>query len=142
MSKQALKITIGGLIILGGYIFAYKYGYVKGLLDFQLAFEEDDRKRRAERPRRGYSEYYHRSITPREEKYILNSRSEAEEVLTGLKSILKTYGLVTVADYKDLIAVPATFHDNKRGWTDISSAEIIGSFHWWTVVLPEPTKLN
>ena len=141
MFKQVLKITTGGLVILGGYVFAYKYGYVRGLLDLQMAFEEDDKKRR-ERPKRGYSEYYRRSSEPRDDIYVLNSRTEAEEVLEKLRNILTDYGSVTVADYKELIGITSTFTENKLGWTDLSNAEIIRSFDGWTVVLPKPKKLD
>ena len=137
MFKQVLKITTGGLVILGGYVFAYKYGYVRGLLDLQMAFEEDDKKRR-ERPKRGYSEYYRRSSEPRDDIYVLNSRTEAEEVLEKLRNILTDYGSVTVADYKELIGITSTFTENNLGWTDLSKAEIIRSFDGWTVALPTP----
>lgn len=141
MLTKVLKITTGGLVILGGYVFAYKYGYVRGLLDLQMSLEEDYKKR-SERPKRGYSEYYRRSSEPRDDIYILNSRTEAEEVLENLRNILTNYGSVTVADYKELIGIISSFKENKLGWTDLSNAEIIRSFDGWTVVLPEPKKLD
>lgn len=113
MLTKVLKITTGGLVILGGYVFAYKYGYVRGLLDLQMALEEDYKK-----------------------------RSEAEEVLEKLRNILTDYGSVTVVDYKELIGIISSFKENKLGWTDLSNAEIIRSFDGWTVVLPKPKKLD
>ena len=141
MFNKALKITTGGLIILGGYISAYQYGYVRGVLACKKVINEPYQKK-SDRPKRGYSEYYRRSTKPRDEKYILSSEDEAKEVLEGLRDILNNYGLASVADYKDLVGVAGTVDDNMQGWTDLSGAEVVGSFHGWTVVLPEPTKLN
>ena len=103
---------------------------------------EEDYKKRSERPKRGYSEYYRRSSEPRDDIYILNSRTEAEEVLEKLRNILTDYGSVTVVDYKELIGIISSFKENKLGWTDLSNAEIIRSFDGWTVVLPKPKKLD
>ena len=60
MSNKALKITIGGLIILGGYISAYQYGYVCGVLACQKVINEPYQKK-SERPKRGYNVYYHQN---------------------------------------------------------------------------------
>ena len=137
MLAKVLKITAGGLVVLGGYVFAYRYGYVQGLLDLELALEEDHKKR-SKRPKSGYCDYYRRSSEPRDDIYVLNSREEAEEVLENLRNILTDYGSVTVADYKELIGITSTFTENKLGWTDLSKAEIIWSFDGWTVALPTP----
>ena len=132
MLTKVLKITTGGLVILGGYIFAYRYGYIRGLL-------EEDYK---ERKKRGYKPYYHRSTKPRDDVFILETREEAERALSDLRYLHSKYGHVTVTDYKSLIGIENEPGDNRRGWTDISSAEIICSFYGWTVVLSEPKKLD
>ena len=140
MITKVLKITTGGLIILGGYIFAYKYGYVKGLLDLKMAFDEDDRKRR-ERKKVSYSHYYSSSGS-REDLYILSSREEAEEVLATLHDILEKYGQVTVVDYKELVGVSSSYTENKRGWTDLSDAHVERTFDGWVVVLSDYKDLD
>ena len=50
MLTKILKITTGGLVILGGCVFAYRYGHARGLLD------EEGYK---ERKKRGLKPYYH-----------------------------------------------------------------------------------
>ena len=138
MLTKVLKITTGGLIVLGGYIFAYRYGHIRGLLDLELALEEDYK----ERKKRGYKPYYHRSTNPRDDAFILETREEAERVLSDLRYLHSKYGYVTVTDYKSLIGIENELGDNRLGWTDLSSAEIICSFDGWTVVLSEPKKLD
>ena len=138
MFKQVLKIATGGLVILGGYVFVYEYGYIRGLLDLQMALEEEYK----ERKKRGYKPYYHRSTKPRDDVFILETREEAERALSDLRYLHSKYGYVTVTSYKSLIGIENEPGDNGRGWTDLSSAEIICSFDGWTVVLPEPKKLD
>ena len=55
MLAKVLKITAGGLVVLGGYVFAYRYGYAQGLLDLELALEDDYKGRK----KQGYKPYYH-----------------------------------------------------------------------------------
>ena len=138
MLTKVLKITTGGLIVLGGYVFAYRYGYIRGLLDLQMTLEEDYK----ERKKRGYKSYYHRSTKPRDDVFILETRDEAERALSDLRYLHSKYGYVTVTDYKSLIGIENEPCDNRLGWTDLSSAEIICSFDGWTVVLSEPKKLD
>ena len=140
MSNKALKITIGGLIILGGYIGAYQSGYVCGVLACKKVINEPYQKK-SEHPKRWYNVYYHRSTKPRNDVYILNSREDAINLLKDLRYLLSRYGKVTVNDYKNLMGIENGLGDNERGWTDLSGAEIVGSLGGWTVVLPGPKDL-
>lgn len=54
---------------------------------------------------------------------ILESRGEAERVLTRMDELIDTYGFVTVADLYDLVGKTCNYTDNKYGWTNLSSAE-------------------
>ena len=72
----------------------------------------DDHRGSYSSTRRGYS---HDDI-------ILDSRSEAEEVLTRMEELIATYGIVSVADLYDLVGVTCQYTDNKYGWTNIRSA--------------------
>ena len=38
---------------------------------------------------------------------------------------MEAYGLVRVADFYDLVGVTGNYTDNKYGWTNIRSAEIV-----------------
>lgn len=56
---------------------------------------------------------------------ILGSRGEAEDVLDRMGELIDTYGVVSVADLKDLVGISGPYTDNKYGWTSIRSAEIV-----------------
>ena len=54
---------------------------------------------------------------------VLDSRGEAERVLTCMDELIETYGFVTVADLYDLVGKSCNYTDNKYGWTNLRSAE-------------------
>ena len=57
---------------------------------------------------------------------ILDSRGEAEEVLSRMDELMDTYGVVSVADLYDLVGVSCNYTDNKYGWTgSLRTAEAI-----------------
>lgn len=56
---------------------------------------------------------------------ILESRGEAEEVLSRMDELIDTYGIVSVADLYDLVGITGSYTDNKYGWTDIRSAKAV-----------------
>lgn len=54
---------------------------------------------------------------------ILDSRGEAEEVLSRMDELIDSYGFVTVADLYDLVGKSCNYTDNKYGWRNLRSAE-------------------
>lgn len=54
---------------------------------------------------------------------VLDSRGEAERVLTCMDEMIDTYGFVTVADLYDLVGRTCNYTDNKYGWTNLRNAE-------------------
>lgn len=57
---------------------------------------------------------------------ILDSRGEAEEVLSRMDELMDTYGVVSVADLYDLVGVSCNYTDNKYGWTgSLRTAEAV-----------------
>lgn len=82
-----------------------------------------------------YSNYYNKSerrssnINNREGRHdfrdiILETRGEAEEVLSNLVDLVYDYGSASVADLYDLVGITGNFTDNKYGWTDMSGASV------------------
>ena len=55
---------------------------------------------------------------------ILETRGEAEAVLSRMDEIMEEYEVVRVADLYDLVGVTGEHTDNKYGWTNIRNAEI------------------
>jgi hypothetical protein len=77
--------------------------------------ESDRNAASSNRTRNGYSY----------DDIALESRQEAEEVLTRMDELVDTYGEVTVADLYDLVGVTCEFTDNNYGWTNIRNAKVV-----------------
>lgn len=70
------------------------------------------------------------------------SRGEAEEVLTRMDELIDTYGIVSVADFYDLVGVSCDYTDNKYGWTNIRNAEVVRVRDGYKIKLPKALPLH
>lgn len=80
-----------------------------------------------------YRDYYgrdrryedHRSSRRRfSYEYItVDSRGEAEQVLSAMDEMIDMYGIVTIADLCDMVDVTCDYTDYKYGWKNIRNAE-------------------
>ena len=95
---------------------------------------ERDRDRRDSRPlpRSGYDC----------DEYILESRSEAEAVLSQMDDIIEKYGTVSAADFYDLIGVRCDYTANKYGWQNIRNASVIPVRGGYVIKLPRAIPLD
>lgn len=73
---------------------------------------------------------------------ILESRSEAEDVLTRMDEIIEAYGEVTIADMYDLIGKSCNYTDNKYGWKNIRNAEPVRVRGGWMLKLPKAIPID
>lgn len=73
---------------------------------------------------------------------ILDNRGEAEDVLSRMDELISTYGVVSVADLYDLVGVTGNYTDNKYGWTDIRSAQVVRIRDGYLIKLPKALPLN
>ena len=73
---------------------------------------------------------------------ILDNRGEAEDVLSRMDELVATYGLVSVADFYDLVGITGNWTDNKYGWTDIRSANVVHVREGYIIKLPKALPLN
>ena len=95
-------------------------------------YSRSDDRGRDSRTRSGYT---HDDI-------ILDSREEAEEVLTRMDELIDTYGNVSVADLYDLIGKSCEYTDNKYGWTNIRNAEPILVRDGYMLKLPKALPIK
>lgn len=104
-----------------------------GYVSYRDYSRSDDRDRF--RDSRSRSSYVHDDI-------ILDSRGEAEEVLTRMDELIDTYGNVSVADLYDLVGKSSEYTDNKYGWTNIRNAEPIRVRDGYMLKLPKALPIN
>ena len=73
---------------------------------------------------------------------ILETRGEAEEVLSRMDELVDVYGVVSIADLYDLIGKTCNYTDNKYGWTNIRNAEPIRVRDGWMLKLPKALPID
>ena len=73
---------------------------------------------------------------------VLESRGEAEEVLSHLVDLTIDYGQATVSDLYDLVGITGNFTDNKWGWMDLGSASVSRGREGYILNLPKPILID
>jgi hypothetical protein len=74
---------------------------------------------------------------------ILNSRGEAEDVLTRMEELISVYKLVSVADLYDLVDIRSdNYTNNKYGWTNLRSAQVVPTRGGYLLKLPRALPLD
>lgn len=68
---------------------------------------------------------------------ILESRGEAEEVLSHLVDLTEDYGQATIADLYSLVGMTSAFTDDKYGWTNLSTATVSRVREGYLINLPK-----
>lgn len=76
------------------------------------------------------------------DEIIVETRGEAEEVLSQLSDLIDTYRVATVADLYDLVGISHNYTDNKYGWTNIRNAEAKRVRDGYLLVLPKPIPIQ
>ena len=93
---------------------------------------DDERYRESRKAKIGYSY----------DEIVLETRGEAEEVLTRMDELIETYGMVSVADLYDLVGITCNYTDNKYGWTSVRNAEPVRTRDGYVLKLSRPIPIN
>lgn len=73
---------------------------------------------------------------------IIESKAEAEEVLTVLVEAIEMYEMCTVADLYEAVGLPPEFTDHKWGWYNLSAAYVKRDRFGYSLVMPKPEPLE
>lgn len=101
-------------------------------VSYRSYYDRKDDRYNDSRPKTGYSY----------DEIILETRGEAEEVLSQLSDLIDTYRVATVADLYDLVGITHNYTDNKYGWTNIRNAEAQRCKDGYMLKLPKPIPIN
>ena len=107
-------------------------GYVSYNRYSDRDYRRDDRSYNTTTTKTGYSY----------EDIVIPTRGEAEEVLSRMDDIISTYGIVSVADFYDLVGVTCNYTDNKYGWTNIRNAEVVRLRDGYMIKLPKALPID
>lgn len=76
------------------------------------------------------------------DEIVLESRTEAEEVIDRLFDLVSRYETATVADLYELVGLPSTHTDHKWGWSDLRGAGVSRVRDGYMLDLPDPTPFS
>ena len=88
---------------------------------------------------------YDRGASPTRRSYddiIYESRVEAKEVLERMEELISKYGMATVADLYDLSGLSCDYTDNKYGWINLRSADVVRVSDGYMIKLPRAAALD
>lgn len=130
--KKALSDTVDAILYPEG---RFGKNSTASKISYRSYYEkpnERDRDYNTSRTRTGYNY----------DDIILDNRGEAEDVLSRMDELIATYGVVSVADLYDLVGVTGNYTDNKYGWIDIRSAQVVRIRDGYLIKLPKALPLN
>lgn len=120
-----------------------------------ILYGESGRTKKNNTPgsRVSYRSYYERDRDRRDDiprsragyefnECVLTNRGEAEEVLNQMDELIATYGVVSVADFNDLVGIRGNYTDNNYGWTNIRNAQVARVRDGYVIKLPRAMPLN
>ena len=73
---------------------------------------------------------------------ILESRGEAEDVLSRMDELIEMYGEASVADLYDLVGITGQYTDNRYGWTNLKNAEPVRVRDGYMLKMPKVGPLK
>lgn len=135
-TKQAISdIVTNGIDMLFGLDTKKRNKSAASRVSYRSYYDRDDRDRDRDRSRTRTTGYNYDDV-------ILETRGEAEDVLTRLDEIIDIYGMASVADLYDLVGISGQYTDNKYGWTDIRSATSTRVREGYLLKMPRAIPLN
>ena len=72
---------------------------------------------------------------------IFSSEEDAQTVVLAMNDVLTKYGVVSKGDLCDLVGVPNTYIDAKRGWKDLKDVEVRRIEKGWAIALPQSEEI-
>ena len=118
-----------------------------------ILYGETGHSKRSSSSRISYSKYYddrrddrRSSTSASRSRYdyddvIFETRDEAKEVLERMDELIDLYGVASIADFYDLAGITGNYTDNKYGWTNLASADVIRVRDGYTIKLPRVRPL-
>lgn len=73
---------------------------------------------------------------------ILNTREEAELVLSTLQDIIEKYDFASVSDFHTIVGLPSTYVDNNWGWSGLQYVDIRQIREGWLLDMPSVEPIN
>lgn len=79
------------------------------------------------------------------DKVILDSRGDAEEVLSQMDDLIDHYGFATIADLNEALGITGEYTDNKYGWIGagaLRTAEVVRTRDGYMLKMPRARVID
>jgi len=73
---------------------------------------------------------------------ILNTREDAENILSSLIDLIIDYGVASVADLYDMVGMDSDYTDQKYGWTELRDSRVSRVREGYLINLPRPRPID
>jgi hypothetical protein len=100
--------------------------------DYNSVSRRDDRSYGSTRTATGYAY----------DDIVVETRGEAEAVVSRMDEIMEEYEQVRVADLYDLVGISGDYTDNKYGWTNIRNARVVRTRDGYKIEMPRAIALK
>lgn len=100
--------------------------------DYNSVSRRDDRSYGSTRTASGYSY----------DDIVVETRGEAESVISRMDEMMEEYNQVRVADLYDLVGITGDYTDNDYGWTNIRNARVVRTRDGYKIEMPRATSLR
>lgn len=71
-----------------------------------------------------------------------NDRGEAEATLERMLENVDSYGMVSVADFYDMVGVKHAFTDNKYGWKSLGDTQVVRNRDGYSIQFPKSRPIE
>lgn len=76
------------------------------------------------------------------DEIVIETRGEAEEILSKMCEIIDAYGFTTVLDFYDMLDMTAPHTYNKYGWTDLKNASVYRVRDGYVIKFPRALPID
>ena len=102
-------------------------------VSYRSYYDDRDRDRGRDRER---DSRVSRSKTAEYNNIVLETRAEAEEVISRLDELIDVYGIASVGDLYDLVGIKGEYTDCNYGWTNVCDATHVAVRDGYLLKLP------
>lgn len=76
------------------------------------------------------------------DEVVVETKGDAEEVLTTMEELIDRYGFVSVAELYEMVRLPSAHTDCKYGWESLRTAKTVRVRDGYLLDLPRPRPLD
>lgn len=114
----------------------------KGGIAGRISYIDYNKASTRDRDRDRYYRDDNRRGTHSSTDIVLESRGDAEAVIMAMDELIEAYGIVSIADFNELVGVSGQYTDNNYGWSDIRSAKVVPVRDGYIIKMPKAMLID